>query len=108
MVTELENYLSAYLNTRANMLKSYLLSALDKGQNLLSFESFKEPKIPDPDVQNCEFLEEVGLFTEEFAPSQNSNRSHRIFHLTEVGKMLATELKQESAQTNLKISLSKF
>ena len=89
MVHRTEKYISTYMNTRLNALKSYLLSALEKGQNILLFESFKEPKTPNPDLENCEFLEGVGLLNEEPVRVQQGNNCRRVFHLTEIGKQIS-------------------
>lgn len=93
------------MNTHLNALKSYLLSALDKSQNILFLESFRGAKTPNPDLENCEFLEGVGLLNEEPVQIQQGNNCRRVFHLTEIGKQIAQELKsEEPTQANLKLS----
>jgi hypothetical protein len=110
METQLESYLTQYINNRVNVLKKYLLSALEKENGDISFlESFEGSKINNPDLKNCEFLNDAGLFTENPRQIMRSYTCYRIFHLTEVGKRLAIELKkQEAPLGKLQISAPKI
>ena len=97
MVTELEKYLTVNISTHLNVLKSYLLAASDKDQNLLFMESCQEATLPNPDIVNCEFLKDAGIFVEDPKPPRKARNRNRVFHLTEVGKQFAKELRLEES-----------
>jgi hypothetical protein len=98
MENQLENYLTEYINNRISVLKKYLLAAVNKESGDISFlESFEGSKINNPDLKNCEFLKDAGLFTENPKQILRTYTCYRVFRLTEVGKRFANELKKQEA-----------
>jgi hypothetical protein len=97
MSAELKSYLSNYIQTRVGVFKKYLLAALDnKDQCLWYLESTEGMLMPSSDLKNCELLRDAQLFHEDIRVSRNGRNTYKIYCLTELGKKIASEIKNES------------
>jgi hypothetical protein len=98
MSEKLGVYLTGYIQGRVGEFKTYLLSALDNRDQCLCYLESNEGMIaPISDMKNCELLRDAQIFTEDTKVSNENGRTYfRFFHLTELGRKFAMELKQES------------
>ena len=98
MSEKLGDYLSGYIQSRVGVFKQYLLAALEnKDQCLYYLESNNGVSIPVSDLKNCELLRDAKIFTEDTRFNvENGRNSFRFFHLTELGRKFAKDLKKES------------
>ena len=97
MSEKFENYLTNYIKTRIGVYKKYLLAALDSKLGSIWYVEISEgTMMPTADLKNCELLRDAQLFTEDTKISRNGRTTYKIYTLTEEGKMIAQELKNES------------
>jgi hypothetical protein len=97
MSQELGDFLSKYIKARVGVFKKYLLAALDnKDQCIWYLESSEGMIIPSSDLKNCELLRDAQLLHEDMRVSRNGRNTYKLYCLTDLGKKMATAIKQES------------
>jgi hypothetical protein len=97
MSVKFEGYLVDYIKTRLGTYKKYLLAALDNKECCLWYIEYSEGmRLPNADLKNCELLRDAGIFREDTRIARNGRTSYKIYCLTELGKKLSQELKEES------------
>jgi len=53
---------------------------------------------PSSDLKNCQLLRDAQLLTEDVRISRNGRNTYKIYCLTELGRKLAKEIKQEGLE----------
>jgi hypothetical protein len=97
MSKELGDYLSNYIRERIGVFKKYLMAALDnKDQCIWYLESSVGVMIPSSDLKNCELLRDANLLHEDIRISRNGRNTYKLYCLTDLGKKMATAIKEES------------
>jgi hypothetical protein len=97
MSVKFETYLTDYIKTRVGTFKKYLLAALDNKDGCLWYLEYSEGmKIPNSDLKNCELLRDAQIFREDTRVTRNGRTTYKIYCLTDMGKKIAQELKDES------------
>jgi hypothetical protein len=97
MSVKFENYLIDYIKTRVGTYKKYLLAALDNKECCLWYIEYSEGmKQPNSDLKNCELLRDALIFREDTRMARNGRTTYKIYCLTDLGKKVAQELKDES------------
>ena len=96
MSEEFCEYLSNYIQTRAGLLKRYLLAALDNRDHCIWYlESSEGMLAPSSDLKNCQLLRDAQLFNEDTRISRNGRNTYKIYCLTELGTRFAESMKEE-------------
>jgi hypothetical protein len=97
MSKELGDYLSSYIQGRLGVFKKYLMAALDnKDQCIWYLESSVGMMTPSADLKNCELLRDAQLLHEDIRVSRNGRNTYKLYCLTDLGRKIATALKEES------------
>jgi hypothetical protein len=92
-----EDFMLKYFQHQASIYKIYLLAALDnKEQNVCYLSDSLGTQIPSIDIHNCEQLTEAMLFREEIKLTRDGRNRYKMFYLTDLGKEMAIQLKEES------------
>jgi len=97
MSQKFDDHLCKYIKDQTSLFKRYLLAALDNQDQYLSFldESLGTP-LPSVDVRNCELLTDAGIFREEVKLTRDGRNRYKMFYLTELGKEMALQIRDES------------
>ena len=96
MSKNLGDFLSDYIKGRVGVFKKYLLASLEnKDQCIWYLESSEGMLVPTSDLKNCELLRGAQLFNEDIRMSRNGRNTYKIYCLTEKGKKIAEEIKEE-------------
>lgn len=92
----LQDYMCRYMNEKSDDLKGCLLAALESpdGYLCLLVESLGTPVTSD-DLNYSELLTRAGLFWEDERITRNARNMYRLFHLTDVGRNIAEQIKEE-------------
>jgi hypothetical protein len=107
MVEKLEDYLCTYIRGQADTLKMYLAAALETQDQSLSYiDQSLGTQIPSVDIKNCEFLTDAKLFYEDIQLTRDGRNRYKVFRLTELGKEIAMELKENSYSEHIEESPS--
>ena len=97
MSAKLETFLTDYIRTRVGVFKKYLLAALlNKDCCLWYVECCEGTILPTADLKNCQLLRDAKLFSEDTRLSRNGRTTYKFYCLTDEGKKIAQELKEES------------
>ncbi len=97
MVQRFEEYIWKYTQEQSGVLKKYLLDAFEsKDQNLRYLADSLGTPVPSTDVRNCELLAGAGLLREEMELNRDGRNRYKIFYLTDLGKKMAQQIKEES------------
>ncbi|MGD0645976.1 MAG: hypothetical protein ABSA75_13805 [Candidatus Bathyarchaeia archaeon] len=97
MSVKFETFLTDYIKSRVGVFKKYLLSALhNKDCCLLYVEYCEGTIIPSADLKNCQLLRDANLFREDTKVSRSGRTTYKIYCLTDEGKKIAQELREES------------
>jgi len=97
MSVKFETYLLDYIKSRVGVFKKYLLAALDSKDCCIWYVEYCEGTImPSADLKNCQLLRDAQLFREDTKLSRNGRTAYKVYCLTDVGKIIAQELKDES------------
>jgi hypothetical protein len=97
MSVKLETFLTDYIKSRIGVFKKYLLAALHNKDCCLWYVEYCEGTIlPSADLKNCQLLRDAKLFREDTKLSRNGRTAYKIYCLTDEGKKIAQELKEES------------
>ena len=97
MSMKLETFLTEYIKGRVGIFKKYLLAALlNKECCLWYIECCEGTALPSADLKNCQLLRDAKLFFEDTKLSRNGRTAYKIYCLTDEGKRIAQELKEES------------
>ena len=92
-----EDYMLKFFQHQASIFKTYLLAALDnKSQSIIYLNDSLGSNIPSIDIRNCEILVEAKLFREEISLSRDGKNRYKNFYLTDLGKEMAMQIKEES------------
>jgi hypothetical protein len=96
MSQKLGEYLSGYIMGRIGVFKKYLMAALgNKDQCIWYLEASEGMMIPSSDLKNCELLRDAQLFREDVRVSRNGRNTYKIYCLTDLGKKLAEQIREE-------------
>ena len=97
MSVKLETFLTDYIKSRVGVFKKYLLAALLNKDRCLWYTEYCEgTMLPSADLKNCQLLRDAKLFSEDTKLSRNGRTAYKIYCLTDEGKKIAQELKEES------------
>jgi hypothetical protein len=97
MSENFESFLTNYIKSRVGVFKKYLIAALNNKESCFWYvESVEGMMMPGADVKNCQLLRDATLFTEDTKVSRNGRTTYKIYCLTNEGKKIAQELKEES------------
>ena len=97
MSIKFENYMCDYIKTRIGVFKRYILAALDNRDGYVWYlEASEGMIIPNSDLKNCEVLRDAGIFREDTRITRNGRNTYKFFYLTENGKKIAEQIKDES------------
>ena len=97
MSTKFEIFLTDYIKSRVGVFKKYMLAALQNKDSCLMYIEYCEGTImPSADLKNCELLRDANLFKEDTKVTRNGRTTYKIYCLTDEGKKIAQELKEES------------
>ena len=97
MSVKFENFLSYYIKSRVGVFKKYLLAALINEDSCFWYvEQIEGRMMPSADIINCQLLRDAKLFTEDTKLSRNGRTAYKFYCLTDEGKKIAQELKEES------------
>jgi len=97
MSVKFETFLTDYIKSRVGIFKKYLLAALNNKDYCLWYvESCEGTTMPGADLKNCQLLRDANLFMEDTKLSMNGHITYKIYRLTDEGKKIAQELKEES------------
>ena len=100
MTQKLKIYMCKYIQEQTGILKQYLLAAKTaKTKYLCYLDISLGTPVPSIDIKNCELLTEAGLFREEYKVTKTDATRYKIFYLTELGKEVAKEIREESQAT---------
>ncbi len=96
MVETLQDYMCKYMAQNTEALKGCLLAVLDSKEQELSLQ---DQRLGTPttseDLKLCELLADAGLFREEIKLTHDGRNRYKLFCLTDKGKELAAQVKQE-------------
>jgi hypothetical protein len=97
MSQKFEEYICKFAQEQSSVLKNYLIAALDsEDQCLYYIDNRLGTPIPSMDIRNCEFLTEAKLFREEVKLTIDGRNRYKLFYLTDLGKEMAKQIKDES------------
>ena len=97
MSIKLETFLTDYIKSRIGVFKKYLLAALHNKDCCLWYVEYCEgTMLPSADLKNCQLLRDAKLFTEDTKLSRSGRTTYKIYCLTDEGRKIAQELKEES------------
>jgi hypothetical protein len=84
------------MDEKSDELKGCLLAALESKEGYLCMliESLGTP-VPSEDLNYSELLTKAGLFWEEERITRNGRNRYRLFHLTDAGRRVAEQIKDE-------------
>lgn len=96
MAESLQEFMCKSMQQQTESLEGCLIAALDsQEQNVcLLTESLGTP-VPSEDLKLCELLENAGLFRSEVKFNRDGRNRYKIFYLTDEGKRIAEEIRQE-------------
>ncbi len=85
-----------YMDEKSDTLKGCLLAALESKEGYLCIlvESLGTP-VPSDELNYSELLTKAGLFWEEERITRNGRNRYKLFHLTEAGRRIAEQTKEE-------------
>ncbi len=86
-----------YIQNQTGILKRYLLAASESEDQFICYldMSLGTP-LPSMDIKNCEVLTDAGLFLEELKMSRDGRNRYKLFYLTDLGKEMAEQIKENS------------
>ncbi len=92
----LQDYMCRYMDEKSDELKGCLLAALENKDGYLCIlvESLGTP-VPSEDLNYSELLTKAGLFWEEEQITRNGRNRYKLFHLTDAGRRVAEQTKDE-------------
>ena len=97
MAVKFETLLTDYIKSRVGVFKKYLLAALNRKDCCLWYVEYCEgTTMPGADLKNCQLLRDAKLFLEDTKLSRNGHITYKIYCLTDEGKRIAQELREES------------
>ena len=97
MSAKFETFLTDYIKKRVGVLKKYLLAALYNKDCCVWYVEYCEGTImPSADLKNCQLLRDANLFMEDTKVSRNGRTIYKMYCLTDEGKKIAQELREES------------
>jgi hypothetical protein len=97
MAAKFETSLTDYIKSYVGVFKKYLLAALNNKDCCLWYVEYCEgTTMPNADLKNCQLLGDAKLFTEDTKLSRNGHITYKIYCLTDKGKKIAQELKEEN------------
>jgi hypothetical protein len=104
MSVKFETFLTDYIRSRVGVFKKYLLAALLNKDGCLWYVEYCEgTMMPGADLKNCQLLRDAELFREDTKLSRNGRTTYKIYCLTDEGKKIAQELKEESIVSENKL-----
>jgi hypothetical protein len=92
----LHDYMCRYMDEKSDELKECLLAALESKEGFLSIlvESLGSPVVSE-EQNSAELLTKAGLFWEEERMTRNGRNRYKLFHLTDTGRRVAEQTKDE-------------
>lgn len=92
----LQDYMCRYMDEKSDELKGCLLAALENEEGYLCMlvESLGTP-VASESLNYSELLTKAGLFWDEERITRNGRNRYRLFHLTDVGRRVAEQIKNE-------------
>jgi hypothetical protein len=103
MSEKLKDHLAKYIQTRVGVLKKYLIAALNSEDNSIWYLEYSAGMaIPSSDLKNCQLLRDAQVFEEDTRITRNGRNTYKIYRLTEFGKKLAEEIKEEGVARELR------
>jgi hypothetical protein len=92
----LHDYLCRYMDEKSDELKGCLLAALESKEGFLSIlvESLGSPVVSEEE-NSAELLTKAGLFWEEERITRDGRNRYKLFHLTDKGRRVAEQTKDE-------------
>jgi hypothetical protein len=96
MAENLQEFMCKYMQQQTEPLEGCLVTALDsQEQNVcLLTESLGTP-VPSEDLKLCELLENAGLFRSEAKFNRDGRNRYKLFYLTDEGRRIAEQIRQE-------------
>ncbi|MCW4024876.1 MAG: hypothetical protein NWF01_07570 [Candidatus Bathyarchaeota archaeon] len=92
-----EQYMLKFFQHKTGIFKSYLTAALDNQEQHLSYlKDSLGTTSSSIDIRNCEILTEALLFREEVKLTRDGRNRYKLFYLTDLGREMALQLKEES------------
>ena len=96
MVEKFADFICKYIQGKAEVFKGYLLAALENKEGYVCFISESlGTDMSIEDVRNGELLADAGLFKEETKFTRSGKNRYQIFHLTDLGREMAEQIKNE-------------
>jgi hypothetical protein len=96
MTQRLQNFMCEYIEKQADLFKGYLVAALNNKDQFLSYlDDSLGTDIASRDIRTCELLTDSGLFRKEVKLTRDGHNSYNFFYLTDLGKEMAQEIKDE-------------
>lgn len=92
----LHDYLCRYMDKKSDELKGCLLAALESKEGFLSIlvESLGSPVVSE-NQNSAELLIKAWLFWEEERMTRNGRNRYKLYHLTDTGRRVAMQTKDE-------------
>lgn len=96
MVQKLQDFMCKYIKDQTEPFKGYLLAALNNKDHYLCLlsESLGTP-VSSTEINQCELLTNAGLFREEIKLTRDGRNQYKLFYLTDKGKEIAEQVKEE-------------
>jgi hypothetical protein len=97
MSERFEDYICKFIKEQTDLFKRYLLAALDNQEQTLRFlDASLGTVIPSVDIRNCELLTDAHIFKEEVKITRDGRNRYKLFFLTDLGKDMAQQIREES------------
>jgi hypothetical protein len=102
MAQRLQNFMCQYIEKKADLFKGYLIAALDNKDQFLSYlDDSLGTDLASLDIRTCELLTDAGLFRKEEKFTRDGRNSYNLFYLTDLGKEMAQQIKDEGFKGKL-------
>jgi hypothetical protein len=97
-----EDFICKYFQDQSDIYKKYLLAASDSQDQFLCYiDSSQGSPLPSVDIRNCELLTDARLFREETKITHDGRNKYKLFYLTDLGKEIAQQLKEDAYTEDL-------